>query len=788
MVKRGLGILLIAFGLIFACVYGISSVNASIYFSNIQPAYSLGDVVNIEVGVSPVQSEYLLSTELICGGISVVNFNSMPDANGKAVIRIPLTYNTLGSSLGGCFFRSSYANEYQNSRSFEITKKLDIILDVSSFFIKPGDEITISGLATRVDGSAVDGVVEVTIPIFVVKNNNLSVPVSLNDSNNTVNRSQILYQNLESKNEVFSGNVVGGNFSVTRKFASDIPAGDYKIAVDVYENSLSGKKTNEGAEYGDLKVDQVPTKIDTVLNSEIFDPGQNLSFKSILIDQAGFNIDDDIANIISLNSTKVFEKVAKSGEVLDYSIPTDQTSGYYTIDSSNTYIKSQKTFFVKEKALALFEIVNGSLIIRNIGNVAYNKDIEVSFTDENGKVMSFIKHIDLGLGQSKEFKLTGLNQQYSIKVGDGESQMISPGVMLTGNAIGVGDAANTGRLIMSQPIVWIFLLLIILAIILFVYRDYFRKKSVAKPFGKNKVSSSSSSSSSKGIILLKGSGNASEKPKPLKFEGDKNKKDLSKNPFISKPVDNIHRRDFRTIGQNDKGLDMISVTKPKIDENKRVVVGPEVRKEEGIKRFYSAATATPTQAEQALVSDGQKSVSTMLLLKIKSPLTKIAKENLEKSIAVVYEKKAAVFESGDFIYAVFSPLVTKTFKNEITAARCAEKIVADLKDYNIKFKEKIRFGIGINTGEIINKIEDKKLKFTALGTLLPIAKRLADAADGSILLAKPAYEKAMAEIKANKVNINGTDAYEIKQIVDYDKNKKFIEDFMKREGRDISRR
>ena len=41
-----------------------------------------------------------------------------------------------------------------------------------------------------------------------------------------------------------------------------------------------------------------------------------------------------------------------------------------------------------------------------------------------------------------------------------------------------------------------------------------------------------------------------------------------------------------------------------------------------------------------------------------------------------------------------------------------------MKEHNKKFSDKIDFGIGINSGEIINKMEDGKLKFTALGNFI----------------------------------------------------------------------
>ena len=801
MVKRGIVIL---FSLIFG-IFLIASVNAAISFSNVRSSYNFGDLIDVQAVVNPVQSASMLNTQLICGGVTVFSTSNYPMSSqgGQISIDVPVTYETLQNNIGDCYFSSSYGTQTQTSRKFTISKELDVSLDVDSFFIKPGDSVTVSGQALRLDGSGADGVIEVTIPVNVLKDSNLSVPTCLDLANSStpVNRTDVLNQNLIAQNEFFSGSVSNGTFLLNQSFPTDVSAGDYKITADVYETSSSGNKTNEGIVYGDLKVSQVPTKIEIVENNDSFEPGENLSFKATLLDQTGYEISDDVASIISLNNTKIYEKVVSSGEILNYDFPTNISSGYYTITSTNNNIIAQKTFFISEKAYATFIVSNGTLVITNMGNILYDKDIEI---DLNGQ--SFVKHVTLGLGESKEFKLTGLNDKYDIKVSDGENQMTQQGVILTGNAIAVNDPASGMSLIASQPIFWIFLLIIILAIVLFIYRDYFRKKSVAKP--NDNKSKTIVNNNSKGIITFKGTGEASQKPAALKLEGGKD----VKSAFSGNSSSGVSaRRDFRQIGDssiakigpssgivasassNRSALGALKVSAPRPDPNKMVKIGAqesnkvvkigsdEVEKTNSIAKFYPMPVAIPTQAEQALVTDGQKSVSTLMLIKIKSPLTKIAKETIERAISVVYEKKGAVSESGDFIYVIFSPLVTKTFKNEITAARCAQDIVREIKEYNSKFREKIKFGIGINTGEIINKIEDKKLKFTALGNVLPIAKRLADGSDDSIFLARPAYEKAMTEIKAVKVTINGTEAFEIKQIVDYDKNKKFIEDFMKRE-------
>ena len=107
-----------------------------------------------------------------------------------------------------------------------------------------------------------------------------------------------------------------------------------------------------------------------------------------------------------------------------------------------------------------------------------------------------------------------------------------------------------------------------------------------------------------------------------------------------------------------------------------------------------------------------------------------------------------------------------------------------MREHNKKFQDKIQFGIAINSGEIINKVEDKKLKFTALGNFIPTAKRLAESSDGQILVTKQSYERGIAELKVEKKKIGDGEIYELKRVMDHEKNQKFISAFLDRLKKD----
>ena len=171
-----------------------------------------------------------------------------------------------------------------------------------------------------------------------------------------------------------------------------------------------------------------------------------------------------------------------------------------------------------------------------------------------------------------------------------------------------------------------------------------------------------------------------------------------------------------------------------------------------------------------------------MILKIKNSIGRETRQHIERAVESIYERKGAVYEHGNFIYAIFTPLMGGNAQPENTAAKTAEQIFEVLKVYNRKFREKIDFGIGIHTGDIIGSVSNKKLKFTALGNSVILAKKLANLADKKILISKEAYEKTSG-LKADKFSEGSVEYYEMKQIIDHEKSKKFIDEFLKREGK-----
>ena len=794
----------------------IVNVSASVYFSQPESNYNLGDVIDITLDIEPLENGPI-EVNLICDNSFLISYDSAPS---KAFnFKLPLSFTTLPELEGGqCHFSAEYGGQIYTSRNFEISKRLVVDLSKDALFSKPGEEIIVSGSVERLSGLeiGINGSVEIDIPLLELaeqipveeledeswkreainlaedkleEENYLEVYYALDDlfgniddeediqdvrimeeetesmdaedkdavviqkikvkyefiedvngTDETIEETVYLevtseisdgevdYQNFKESsdeeeeeesvdvdNGMFFGKIINGQFSVSFNLAEDTPAGDYRIDVLAYETDSSGEKIGEGTAMANLKISQILTSIEIALWDVDLDPGEQLNFKPSLIDQAGFLIEEDVSIIVqNEEAIRIFEKIIPSGETVTYDVPTNLTAGYYEIEASSEGVIEIKKFYVNEKAIISFEINNQTLRVTNIGNIPYKKNIQIDVGDE-----SFVRSVNLDLGESQEFELEGLDGQYDVWVSDGESEISKQSVSLTGNAVNV---KALGGSLLTTPIIWIFLIVVLGAGVLFLFRNVLKKKSFAYPF-----------------------------------------KDTFKNIFHKK----------KTIRLDSKGKVVKEVgekkEKPVEKKDKKSIFG----KKESVK-------PSRHEAEQVLVLKGQKNRATVVTLHIKNKISKEAKKGLETAIEHVYEKKGAVYEREDNIFIVFSPLMTKSFKNEVRAAKAAERIMSALKEHNKRFKDKIEFGIGMNSGNIISKFENKKLKFTALGNLIGPSRRLAQVSKGQILMTKEIYERGISDIKAEKRKFKGTEVYEVRRIMDQEKNKAFIQGFLKR--------
>lgn len=198
-------------------------------------------------------------------------------------------------------------------------------------------------------------------------------------------------------------------------------------------------------------------------------------------------------------------------------------------------------------------------------------------------------------------------------------------------------------------------------------------------------------------------------------------------------------------------------------------------------------TETGNRAELSLSIKGEKQDAMIICLKIKN-LREIksgkgsASESLKKIIDKAEENKAVTYENQDYLFFMLAPIKTKTFKNEKTALETAEGIQRMLKEHNKMFNQKINFGMSLNYGTIVAKIEEGTFKFMSMGSLMTISKKIASMSDEEILLSEKMNDALRLYTKTEKSVREGTPVFSIREIKkENEEARKFIDKFMNRQ-------
>lgn len=649
--------------LAFVLILNISMISAEIMFSQNNAVYNIGDLMDVSATLkASSDSDGFFSLSLNCNGVSR-QFYLSPSSllSGQQEIvskKLLLSREFLGDMNGNCKIEGSYESEYASSQIFQITDKIDLSYSLTPVTVSPGKSISIKGTAIKANSQNLEGFAEIIVD---GTNVDLIIPV------------------------------VQGKFDANFSMADNAKSGEYSIFVKAYDKS--GNQTgNQDTKSSSILVKQEPRKLEIIIDKQDINPGENIKIKTVVYDQAGDEIQSDVKIDVKDNAGNLYlTKAVRTNEDFDLGFENNAAPGYWTVYASSIGLASDRYISIAEFEKAEFEVVNDTLIISNIGNVPYQRIVQVRI----GEGLE-TKDILLDVGEIKEFKISAPDGNYDVSVTDGSEEKEFSNVQLTGNAVSLDDIGNQINIFSKYPLVWLFLIIVL------------------------------------GLFVVMITGRVS-------------------------------RRKF--YGTMDSG---------KSGTGEKTIKYSEIEKNEGFSIVKEAKSA-----EHSLVMDGKKEEASVLALKIKNSgvmKNKIAKESVDKAADIINRNKGSLYQTGENIIGIFAPSLTKSFRNDLTAVKVASEIASSLNEHNRKFKEKIDFGMGIHSGEIASKIENEKLKFTALGNTLNMAKRIADSAKNDVLLSKNSNNKVSGEVKTDKSG----EYYSIKRIVDREQHKNFLDNFLKR--------
>lgn len=470
---------------------------------------------------------------------------------------------------------------------------------------------------------------------------------------------------------------------------------------------------------------ELPPYLDLTINEEKFLPNETFIVKAYLYNSP---VQGDIElRLVDSNGNLVFKKFVTAETTTEYTFESDATIGDWQIIASYDGISAKRTISIGKKEAIYTRIIDGKLIIKNIGNIPYIKPIKIIFVNERGEEEIKIMDLSLALNEEVEFQLQAKTGVYDVIVEGSRFNSVA----LTGKVASTIQLNKKPGFLLQYPIT-AFLIFVVLIVF---------------------------------IVLL----TSRLREKPFKFYDKKGEyieieKRAEKTPF---------KEPSPSLLQNAK------------IETKTAPVTKE--------REFSIYPSR--KAEHSLVLQGNKQGTTIVVVNAKN-LSELKnkletatfdglREFLEKQVSMEIEENKGILQrvSDYSLMGIFSAS-TKQFRHEMAAVKAALKIRVALENYNHKLKDKLEYGIGVNTGELIVST-NKVMQYTSMGNTIALAKKLAEMSKNEVYTVSDTYSRITPEAKGTKIGSINTsrgsiDIYSVKNVGGREVYKSYLTDILNR--------
>src|SRR3989338_380517 len=434
--------------------------------------YNYGDSLDVKAYLTSASSKQdFLSILLSCNGSEIEIYRSPVYLNGneEKKINVPLILENsiISNNAGECFLKAFYGGEHVQSKEFEISSEINVVLTLSEIIVNPGEKIFIKGEAKKKNSQLLDGYIDINI-------------VELN---------------LSGKYPVNKG-----IFSVNLTLPSDARARDYQILIRVYEEDSAGNVANEGKSSISFTVPQIATYLDIAVGSSSLIPPNKLDYTPLLYDQSIELIQhvNIIVNLFDPFGNSLSQNLIESGVVRSEDIIFNATPGEWIIEAKQGNLRAEKKIYINGVENATFSLQDGTLTVINIGNVPYENVLETTI----GSVIE-VTNVYVPVSKSKKFNLKAPDGSYTVSLSEGSTSYDLGNVFLTGRAVKVSDSDSYLSDGVSPWVLWIFIFIGLIFIAL-----YFYIKVVRRPYwGHTPESHNSNSAVPSRIAAMKTEGN-----------------------------------------------------------------------------------------------------------------------------------------------------------------------------------------------------------------------------------------------------------------------------------------
>ncbi len=422
--------------------------------------YNLGDSVTIPITIKTLTGvSATFSMDLLCGS-KQINFykngaNLLAGEEKTFEASLVLTRELVGETTGTCKIKAILSGEDPLlTNEFKISNLITITPTTEETEFNPGQNILIHGDATKENGQPANGFIDL----------------------------QILLDNT-SEGITQRGTINNGMYSLNITLPENLKAGKYLVKLNAYEMTPDGIKTNKGFVNYNIAIRQIPTSLELVFKDAKVEPGTNVSVKAILHDQTGDKIDSTAIITIKrgvpgtlLENGGPLEK--PTDEYMELPIAYDEPPANWTVFAMSNQLTAEAHFIITENKEIKADMINGTLILTNMGNVPYNDNL---FIRIGNTTQPF--NLSLGVDESKNILLDAAEGEHNVEILDssGESKLQSTITIeksrLTGNAVQIREASELGvGELLTRPLVWIIIGVIILGG-LFVFLRERRKRN-----------------------------------------------------------------------------------------------------------------------------------------------------------------------------------------------------------------------------------------------------------------------------------------------------------------------
>ena len=414
---------------------------------NQQPVevYSLGDIVSVPVTVkTTTNTSGFFNMDIVCNS-SQINFYKNPfyiSAGEEKTLEssLLLTENIIGKLKGTCRIKASLGSDSALTNFFKVSDLIIINSIFDKFEFSPGETVLISGEATKENGRAASGFIELSV---------------------IENDFAVLSQTQDISKGIFSMNV---------SFPQYMKAGTYLLKLNAYEKGAQGEITNQGFLNKNIRIIQVPTSLGMVFETQDVEPGTNLRVKTVLYDQTGEKIFTSSSLTIKNKNNQIMNQTdVATDEFVEFQIAKNEYPSIWRITAASEKLTAESSFTILEKEDVQIEIANKTLTITNTGNIPYNKTATVKI---GGTTLNIDVYLEVG--ESQKYILTAPNGEYNVEVTAG-NESISEQAALTGKAIDVKMTSEKRGSIVKNPPVWIFVILILGFVTFIVFKKGYQK-------------------------------------------------------------------------------------------------------------------------------------------------------------------------------------------------------------------------------------------------------------------------------------------------------------------------